>query len=281
MKNLFRSSFVFVLVLVAVAAACTGGEEEIDTTQVFTAVDYAFQGPDTVPAGWTELRIANIGRELHHAQLVSLPDGVSAAGLLATLGAAEPDPDLLASLTFAGGPSAAAPGTATSAYAKLEVGEYLLICAIPTPQGVPLYALGMFKALTVTANPEPAEPPESDLSVNIVDFGFELSGQVEAGTHTFRVTNSGPQNHEAFLVELSRAATVDDFLAAVAPGASADASPPGNPVGGVQAIGAGDEGYFTSTFVSNRRYVLLCFVEDTESGLPHFAQGMVREFTVQ
>ena len=179
-----------------------------------------------------------------------------------------------------GGPSAAAPGTANSAYAELEAGEYLLICAIPNAEGVPHYALGMFKTLTVTANADAVEPPEEDLWMDLVDFGFELSEEVTAGTHTFKVTNAGPQDHEAFLVELDRGASAEDFLAELERGAR-PGPPPGKPVGGVQVIEMGDEGYFTTTFMSNRTYALLCFVEDPETGAPHFALGMVKEFEVQ
>lgn len=267
--------------MLGLAAACSSTEEAAET-QVFTAVDYAFQGPSEIPEGWTELRVANIGRELHHGQLVRLPTGTTGDELLALFGGADADAgsDAFAAFELAGGPSAAAPGTANSAYAELEAGEYLLICAIPNAEGVPHYALGMFKTLTVTGNREPADPPEEDLSIDLVDFGFELSGEVAAGTHTFKVTNAGPQDHEALLVELDRGASAEDFLAAVAPGAP-PGPPPGKPVGGVQVIEAGDDGYFTTTFLSNRTYALVCFVEDPERGAPHFALGMVDEFTVE
>jgi hypothetical protein len=281
LKDLVRISFAFVLTVLALAAACSSAEETAQT-QVFTAVDYAFQGPSEIPAGWAELRVANIGRELHHGQLVRLSEGTTGDELLALFGGAEVDAgtDAFGAFELAGGPSAAAPGTANSAYAELEAGEYLLICAIPNAEGVPHYALGMFKALTVTDNKEPAGPPEEDLSMNLIDFGFEMSEEVTAGTHTFKVTNAGPQDHEALLVELNRGASAEDFLAAFGPGAP-PGPPPGKPVGGVQVIEAGDEGYFTTTFMSNRTYALLCFVEDPETGAPHFALGMVDEFTVE
>lgn len=279
---LTRFSLALVSAIALIAVACSGGTAEETPAAVYTAVDYAFQGPDSIPAGWNELRVANIGRELHHAQLVRLPQGVDGGELMASFvgGDIDQSGDLFASFEAAGGPSSAGPGTSISAYANLEAGNYLLICAIPTAEGVPHFLLGMAKPITVTANAEPTEPPEEDLSLSLVDFGFDVSEAVTAGTHTFRVTNSGPQDHEAFLVELDPGTNVEGFIAAVSPGAP-PGRPPGTPVGGVQAIRVGDEGYFTATFVSNRRYALLCFIEDPETGAPHFALGMVDEFVVE
>jgi hypothetical protein len=56
--------------------------------------------------------------------------------------------------------------------------------------------------------------------------------------------------------------------------------PPGQALGGFQAIGVGGGGTFTINFAPGN-YALLCFVEDPASGTPHFALGMVEEFTVQ
>jgi hypothetical protein len=39
-----------------------------------TAVDYAFQSPDSIPSGWVTLRMANRGEEHHHFHLYRLPD---------------------------------------------------------------------------------------------------------------------------------------------------------------------------------------------------------------
>src|SRR5213596_276554 len=44
-----------------------------------TATDYAFGMPDTIPAGLTTFRLVNQGKELHHASLVRLGAGKSAA----------------------------------------------------------------------------------------------------------------------------------------------------------------------------------------------------------
>src|SRR5213076_2564185 len=76
-----------------------------------TATDYAFGGPDTIPAGLTTLRLVNQGKELHHASLVRLGDGKTIADFQAGLQAAmtqhTPPPPWIA---FAGGPNAVTVG---------------------------------------------------------------------------------------------------------------------------------------------------------------------------
>src|SRR5262245_35231120 len=41
------------------------------------ASDYAFDAPDTLPAGMVTVRLMNDGQEPHHAQLLRLNDGLS------------------------------------------------------------------------------------------------------------------------------------------------------------------------------------------------------------
>ena len=155
-----------------------------------------------------------------------------------------------------------------------------MLCFIPNAEGVPHVALGMAKPLTVTEATGPlAAETAPDLTIDMVDFGFDLSAPTSAGPQTIRVTNKGEQDHEAFLVQLAPDATAQDFLAAFEPGAP-PGPPPGQALGGFQAIAVGGGGTFTVNFAPGN-YALLCFVEDPASGAPHVALGMVEEFAVQ
>ena len=51
----------------------------------FTATDFAFQGPDTIPAGLTMFHLAANGQDLHHLQLLKLEEGKTYADLQAAL----------------------------------------------------------------------------------------------------------------------------------------------------------------------------------------------------
>src|SRR5947208_10049100 len=76
-----------------------------------TATDYAFGVPDTIAAGLTTFRLVNQGKELHHASLVRLGEGKSAAdfqaGLAAAMKSHTPPPSRMG---FAGGLNAGSLG---------------------------------------------------------------------------------------------------------------------------------------------------------------------------
>lgn len=243
----------------------------------FTAVDYGFSGPDSIPAGMTTMTLVNEGEEFHHQQLVRVPPGMTIAELLEAAGEEGPPPP---GVLLAGGVSVLSPGISASATVNLVPGNYLMVCFIPNAEGVPHVALGMAKPLTVTEPTGPlAAEPATNLTLELVDFMFELSAPISAGPQTIGVINKGPQDHEAFLVKLDPGATADDILAAMSPGAP-PGPPPGLAMGGFQAVNVGGGGAFSVEFTPGN-YALICFVEDPASGVPHFALGMVEEFTVQ
>jgi len=41
----------------------------------FTAKEFAFEGPDTIPAGLTMIHLTDAGQQLHHVQLIKLEQG--------------------------------------------------------------------------------------------------------------------------------------------------------------------------------------------------------------
>src|SRR2546422_3091676 len=90
-----------------------------------TPPDYAFGIPNTIPAGLTTFRLVNQGKELHHASLVRLGEGKTAADFQAGLAAAmkrhTPPPSWM---TFPGGPNAVTLGDTGVATPMLEPGPY-------------------------------------------------------------------------------------------------------------------------------------------------------------
>jgi hypothetical protein len=59
------------------SSAREAGAQSVGVSSVVTvtATDYAFDAPQTIPAGWTTFRFVNQGTQLHAAQLVRLEDG--------------------------------------------------------------------------------------------------------------------------------------------------------------------------------------------------------------
>ena len=121
-----------------------------------------------------------------------------------------------------------------------------------------------------------APKPTPDITVTLLDYSYKISSPIQKGLHTIRVANEGAQHHEIELVKLAPGASVTDFMKWIA---KMDGPPPGKPLGGISGIGAGMSEYFSADFTPGN-YALICFLPDTKDGKPHFAHGMVQQFTV-
>ena len=226
----------------------------------FTAADFAYSGPSQIPAGLTTLRLVNDGAELHHMQLVKLESGKTVEDLLAALATPGPPPDWV---SFRGGPNAIDPGTVGSSTQLLEPGQYAVVCIIPSfYDGVLHVAKGMYATLEVVPSDAPAVPePTADLVMELLDYGFQLSADITAGTKTIEVVNNGPQWHEVVVARLAEGKTAADFGAWAESGFQGE--PPASFIGGVVALDAGAHSYFTAEF-SEGDYLLLCFLPDVK-----------------
>ncbi len=246
-------------------------------TGVVTVIarDFSFDAPDSVPAGPITFRLINQGTELHHLQLAKLPEGKTIGDLQADMAAGKATNWLI----DAGGPNAAVPTESTIAVAPLEVGQYVLMCVIPSPDGTPHVAKGMIKPLQVTAASAPAATePAADITMTLKDYAFDLSTPVTAGKHTIKVVNAGPQPHEVVVLQFTPGKTMNDFMAWEEHGMKEP--PPGTFLGGITAIANGGHGYFIEDFAPGN-YALLCFVPDAGDGKPHLRHGMTQSFTIQ
>jgi ketosteroid isomerase-like protein len=255
--------------------ASMGADARPDIAEIaFTTTDYAFDGPDAVKAGWVKIALTGMGQEPHHVQVIKLEEGKTLDDLKAALTA---DPENFPAWAVPyGGPNAPDPGGTTSAILYLDAGSYAVICVIPDAQGMPHYQHGMMKALTVTeATGIMAGEPRPDITVDLADFAFSVSGSLTAGEHIIRFNNTGTQVHEAFLVKLADGKTAEDYLNA-APGTI----PPGVSLGGTTGITPG-EGHYVGVTLESGNYALFCFFPDPNSHAPHFALGMVQEFAVK
>jgi hypothetical protein len=239
-----------------------------------TARDYSFDAPATMSTGAVTVTLRNEGAEQHHAQFVRLNDGVSIEQFGATL---MQGPEAAFPLvTFAGGPGAIDPGGSAEVTLNLTAGQYMMLCFIESPDGVPHLAKGMIRPFQVAPPPSTAQPPRADGEVIMRDFSFDAP-PVQAGQRTLRVVNQGPQPHEMAVIKAD--ASLPDVIAALM---NLEDEPPFPiaSVGGFQAIDAGGSGWVTMNFTPGV-YVLLCFVPDPATGLPHAALGMITPLVVQ
>jgi hypothetical protein len=238
-----------------------------------SAEDFKFDAPDAIPAGLIDFRFLNKGPALHHMQILKLESGKTVDDLRAALTEPGPPP---AWVKEVGGPNAPAPGVESNATIMLEPGNYALVCFVDL-DGPPHFMKGMLQGLRVVPAPGPVAPkPKPDVTVTLLDYSYKISSPIQKGLRTIRVTNEGAQHHEIELVKLAPGATVSDFMKWIA---KMEGPPPGKPLGGISGITAGMSEYFSADFTPGN-YALICFLPDTRDGKPHFAHGMVQQFTV-
>jgi hypothetical protein len=275
-----RTCFAVVSLTVACFAACAKrppAAQPSANVVTFDAVDYAFQGPDTIPAGLTTFQVANHGQESHQLVLMRL-DSAKTIADLQTLFTANTGGPIPGWLKFPVGVTGLTPGDSGNATAVLVPGNYVMTCFFASPDGKPHFAKGMIRTLAVTPSSAPmASEPVADVVITEKDYTFDISAPITAGTHTIRVENAGPQLHEVALNRLEPGKTVADVQAYIAGGSKGPA--PSKDVGGVTGPDAGGHLFFTATFAPGN-YYLICYVPDKDDGKPHFMHGMIKAFTV-
>jgi len=73
----------------------------------------------------------------------------------------------------------------------------MMLCFVPNAEGIPYVALGMALPLTVDQSPGPAAAePVATVSMDLLEFGFNLSAQITGGTQVIEAANTGAQDHE-------------------------------------------------------------------------------------
>jgi hypothetical protein len=299
-----RRVFVLLVTLLVISLPVVGGTVKAQEATAspltleypelrMVATDYAFELAGEIAGGLTLVTLQNDGTEVHHAQLMQLAEGVSVETLQTALGQS---PDAIFGLgQFVGGPSIAAPGGETQVILDLEPGQYVALCFVESPDGVPHLAKGMVQAFEVAAGGTPtaaAEPPATG-TVVLRDFAFELPDQIAAGPQVWEVVNEGPQPHEIALLKLAPGVTPEQVMGIMeGPSASPEAdhemaspaaaagAPPFAPAGGMQALASGLRGW-TVLNLEPGDYLAICLVPDPASGQPHAELGMVASFSVE
>lgn len=175
------------------------------------SMTHRFEPLEDVTAGPAQPNLVNEGMEPHHVQLLKLNEGVTMDDVGAALATGNPGA-LLEIGSFAGGTGVVDPGSESTADAlvDLEEGTYVMLCFIEGSDGLPHLAKGMVDAFEVgPADGDVGQLPEPDVTVNLVDFGFDIdelpaSGVVEV------VNTANAQLHEMNLLRLAEGKTAQD-----------------------------------------------------------------------
>jgi hypothetical protein len=283
-KQIFVTLAMLVMALLVGACASANASEATKVSSqipevVIIATDFGFESPAQIEAGLVSLILKNEGQEPHHAQLVRLNDGVSLEQFQAAL---QESPEAAFPLVaFTGGPGLVDPGLSSQVTLELDPGQYLLLCFMPSHDGVPHLAKGMVKPFEVVAHADHdqsnAAQLKADAVVKLLDFSFILPSEVKAGKQLWQVVNEGPQVHEIMIVKLAEGKTVGDIMAFMHAPAGA---PPFVNMGGLQALNPGASGWLNLDLEPGE-YVALCHVPDPASGTPHEMMGMALPFSVK
>jgi plastocyanin len=244
-----------------------------------TGTEYAFEAPASIPAGITKITLTNAGKEEHQAQVAGIAAGKTLEDLTTALQGGDENA-ALAMLTLSGGPTGVVPGASVATTSDLKPGQYVFLCFVPSPDGVPHIAKGMIAPIEVTEPASTAELPSGDAELVLQDFAFVGLETLTAGEHTVTVTNDGPQPHEATVVKLPEGMTASDLVPVFTSTEPQTGAPPFTSVAGVAGIASGA----TVTMdldLEPGNYAFLCFVPDPATGRPHVALGMVGALTVE
>lgn len=234
-------------------------------------------GDITVPAGPVEVVLNNAGTEEHQASIIRLNDGVTPQQFAAA-GATDPTGVAAFNLfTAYGGPNATPAGALNGSTQVLsQPGNYLFVCFIPGPDGVPHAAKGMVLPFTVTP-PASTQTLTAGSTVGANEFSFKVPDKVKSGQLGF--TNNGTQAHELAVYKLADGKTINDartFLSTQNP----SGPPPFSPNGGIGPIAPGATAT-TNINLDKGSYIFICFLPDVSgNGAPHFTKGMLQEVDV-
>lgn len=175
-----------------------------------TALDYAFQAPDTIASGWVTFEMTNSSKESHYFQLnpLRLPEGRTFAdyqetylepadslALLVDSGKADSKKlgQMLNRIVPAwtkrvlgedkgGGMPLVAPGRTASSIQKIDPGTYLMSCfAMRSPEGLRHIALGMRHKITVVKDSTTTSHPKADFMMHASGHEITIDGQFRAG----------------------------------------------------------------------------------------------------
>ena len=260
------------------ANAATIGSDGLSNA-TYTAVEYSYSGPDQLPAGWTRLTLDNQGKEKHDIMLYKVAAGKTLEDVTQALAANGP-PDWAQSM----GSTTAAAGAKSSYIVNLTPGNYVMLSFGDNPQGGPDAAKGMLKMITVSGTAPAASSvqlPKPDVTINMVDYHFEMTGTLKSGSQTLLLSNSGTEMHEAQVVQLKPGTTFEQFQKLLMQSNGQEQQNiPATPVFGM-VLSPGASAYTTADLTPGD-YAIVCFIPSPKNGgKPHYMLGMISSATVK
>jgi hypothetical protein len=231
--------------------------------------------PKSAEAGLTEITLDNqseatVGTQLIRTEGEHSPDEVLRA--LGSAGEGKPIPEWLRG---GGGTPGVEAGQSTTVTQNLLPGTYYVFN--DQTQGEP-----ELQAIEVTGEESDEELPETDATVNAIDYGFKTEGELKSGENEITFANTGGQPHHLLASRLKEGTTIEQakrFLT--------DPSAKKSPFAGSEAdtvstavLDGGDSQVVTIDLRDPGKYAFYCFISDRQGGPPHVVKGMVDQAEV-
>jgi hypothetical protein len=197
---------------------------------------------------------------------------------------------------FAGGGNTSAAGEPITFLIDLAAGDYQIAASYYPAEGdydianehLTLTPLHVGDSATPGAVATPAAEPKADVTVAMTDdLRYVISQDViSAGPHLWKITNIGTtHSHHMVLVKIPGGVTKDDIIAAYQTMIS------GTPAAGpplmaqfegaaYAALQSGGHTTWNEFDFKPGTYAIICFISDSDMGMPHLFSGMVTVFTV-
>lgn len=279
--RILGSTAVVGLILLAFANCSTPGKSSVEATtgQIrIVANDDSFDAPDSIVAGMTHIVFENRGSTIHEVMFIKLPDGMSGEDYLAIVRSGSSFPE--GALDYSG-PGLTSPGGSVEAWLHLDPGNYILACWFKGHlESAPAQTLSV-----LDIGPSDVTPPKEDATLRLMDFRFQLDGELRSGPQVVRVEMVGPSMHEVDIFRLHEGRTLDDLRAWQKSGKTGPS--PGEAVGGVLDSHDTNRTVWLKTLFRPGRHVLWCnmaLLPDApgpEGGVSHAEAGMFMEIMIE
>ena len=221
-------------------------------------------------------------------EFLMLPEDVSFADFLTMMTESMEGPPEWYYQTYHAGGLAADPESTSQGIFDLRPGTYVVWSAGDPEASQPPVEM------TVTgeaATPAAAAEPAAGATVTMFEYGFKIDGQLMPGPQLLKVANVGAQPHFMILIQPNEPVTKEQVsmlleaeMAGTPTADAAAAAGVSNPdewgfaeFAGTISMGASE---WIATDLDPGTYVLVCFVPDIESGIPHAYLGMADVVTV-
>jgi len=268
---------VLMILLSLVSCGCHSklGRERTAPFKI-VATDAGFEAPDLIPAGLRHIVFENRGSEIHEAMLVKLPDGMTPTDYVAAVKAGSLFPKGAQDYS---GPGLTSPGETVEVWVKVDPGNYLIICwNNGHAKSTPVHPFTVQYAISED------EPPKEDVVLKLVDYRFELEGNLRKGRQVIRVETPGPSMHEVDFFRLRDGKSVADVNRWRK--ANGRGEPPVDALGGALDSHDIKRVMWLRRDFTPGRYVLHCEMpvtsdsQTTNQQITHADVGMVREIKI-